>query len=148
MLFLLVRFLDERFVNVRNDTTASDGGLDERIEFLISANGELKMSWGDTLYPVVLRCITSQLEHFSSQILQDGGAIYSRSRPHTSVIGSALLQEAMDSSYGELQTSSGRARGRGFLLSRIRSLLGGHVAVFLGEPKWAGKGKVSLPTAT
>jgi hypothetical protein len=39
---------NERFVNVRNDTTPSDGGFNQAVELLISTNGELKMARCDT----------------------------------------------------------------------------------------------------
>lgn len=35
-------------VDVRNDTSASNGGLDEKVELLVSPNGELEMSGGDS----------------------------------------------------------------------------------------------------
>lgn len=38
---LLRGLVDERLVNVGDDTTASDGGFDQRVEFLISSDGEL-----------------------------------------------------------------------------------------------------------
>lgn len=41
-------FADERFVDVGNDTTTGDGRLDQAVELLVSANGELKMARCDT----------------------------------------------------------------------------------------------------
>ena len=40
---------DERLVDVRNDTTASNCGFDQAVEFLVSTNSELKMARCDTL---------------------------------------------------------------------------------------------------
>lgn len=40
---------DEKvLVDVGNDTSASNGGLDEQIELLVSSNGELQVPGGDS----------------------------------------------------------------------------------------------------
>ncbi len=52
---LLGGLLDERLVDVRNHTTTSNGGLDEGIQLLITADGELKMARGDTLHLLTLK---------------------------------------------------------------------------------------------
>lgn len=40
---------DQSLVDVRDDTTASDGGLDEGIEFLVTADSELQVAGSNTL---------------------------------------------------------------------------------------------------
>lgn len=42
-------------VDVRDDTTAADGGLDEGVELLITADGKLQVARRDTLHLEVLR---------------------------------------------------------------------------------------------
>lgn len=54
---------DERLVDVGNDTATSDCCLDQAVEFLVSANGELEMARRDALDLQVLRCVSSQLEN-------------------------------------------------------------------------------------
>lgn len=54
---------DERLVDVRNDTTTSDGGLDQAVEFFVSANSELEMARCDTFDFQILGSVTSQLEN-------------------------------------------------------------------------------------
>lgn len=54
---------DERLVNMWNDTATSDGCLNQTVELLVSANGELKMARCDTLDFQILRCVAGQLEN-------------------------------------------------------------------------------------
>jgi hypothetical protein len=64
-------------VDVRDNTTASNGCLNEGVQLFVSANSELQMARGDALYLEVLACVTSQLEYFSGKVLQDSSAVYS-----------------------------------------------------------------------
>lgn len=66
---LLGRLVDERRVDVRNNSSISDGSFDEGVKFFIPPDGKLQMSWGYTLYLQILACITCQLQHFCSRIL-------------------------------------------------------------------------------
>ena len=50
-------------MNVGNDTTTGDGGLDKGVELLISSDGELQMSGRDTLHLQVLRGVACQLQY-------------------------------------------------------------------------------------
>lgn len=58
---------DERFVDVRNDTTSGDGRLDQAVEFFVSTNGELKMARCDTFDFQVLGGVTGQFENLSKE---------------------------------------------------------------------------------
>ena len=51
------------FVDVRNDTTASNGGLDEGVQFFVTTDGKLQMSGSDTLHLQILGGVTGQLEN-------------------------------------------------------------------------------------
>lgn len=66
-LFGTALLADERFMDVGNDATSGDGSLDQAVEFLVSANGELKMARGDTLDFQVLRSVAGQLENLKIQ---------------------------------------------------------------------------------
>lgn len=68
----LGRLHDQSLVDVGDDTTAGDGGLDEGIEFLVTADGKLQVARGDALDLQVLAGVTSELKHLSSQVLEDG----------------------------------------------------------------------------
>lgn len=57
---------------MRQDTTESDGGADQRIQLFVTANGELEMTRRDTLDFEILGSIASEFEYFGSQVLEDG----------------------------------------------------------------------------
>ena len=59
----------QRAVNVGDDTTAGDRGLDERVELLVTANGELQVAGGDTLDLEVLGRVARKLEHLGGEVL-------------------------------------------------------------------------------
>ena len=93
-------------MNVRDNSTTSNGGLDEEIEFLVTSDSQLQMSGGDSSDFEVLGSVTSQLKHLSSQVLQDSCGVDGSSRSHSVTGRDSALQESMDSSDGELKTSS------------------------------------------
>ena len=69
---------DEKvLVDVGDDTTTSNGSLDEEIELFITADGQLKMSGGDPPDFEVLGGIASELKNLSSEILKDGSSVNS-----------------------------------------------------------------------
>lgn len=57
----------------RELSSASDGGLDEAVELLVSLDCQQQVSWSDSLDTVVLRNVACQLEDFGSDVFQDGG---------------------------------------------------------------------------
>ena len=66
----------ESSVDVRDDTTASDGGFDEGIKLLVTSDCKLQMSWGDSLDLEILGSVTSELQDLSGQVLKDSSAVY------------------------------------------------------------------------
>lgn len=53
--FALAGLSDEKvLVDVGDDSTASNGGLDEEIEFFVTSDGKLKMSGGDSSHLEIL----------------------------------------------------------------------------------------------
>jgi len=65
----LALLADEGLVDVGDDTTARDGGLDQRVQLLVTADGQLKMSGGDPLDLEILGSVAGQLQHLGSQVL-------------------------------------------------------------------------------
>jgi hypothetical protein len=59
----------QRAVDVRDDTAAGDRGLDERVQLLVTANGELQVAGGDALHLQILRGVAGQLEHLGGEVL-------------------------------------------------------------------------------
>lgn len=64
--------VDERLVDVRDDTTTGNGSLDQGVQFFVTPNGQLQVTRRDTLDLQILAGISGQLQDLSSQILQDG----------------------------------------------------------------------------
>ena len=58
----LALLANEGLVNVGNDTTASNGSLDEGVQLFVTTDGELQVTGSDTLHLQVLGCVTGQLE--------------------------------------------------------------------------------------
>lgn len=77
-LLLLLDLQQQRTVDVRQDTAESDGGTNESVELLVTANGELQMTGRNTLDLEILGSVAGQLEYFGGQVLEncsdvDGG---------------------------------------------------------------------------
>ena len=98
---------DKSLVDVRDDTTTSNSGLDQRVELLITFYSEEEMSRGDSLDLEVLRGVTSELKNLSGEVLEDGGRVDGRGGADSAVGTDAGLEESVDSSHGELEQVSG-----------------------------------------
>lgn len=60
-------------VDVGQNTTLGDSDVTEQlVQLLVVADGELEMTRNDTGLLVVASSVTSQLEDFSSQVLEHG----------------------------------------------------------------------------
>lgn len=63
-------------VNVWKNTTLGDCDVTkELVQLLVVADGELKVTWDDTGLLVVTSSVTSQLEDFSSQVLENSSEV-------------------------------------------------------------------------
>lgn len=74
-LLLLLHLEQQRAINVWQDTSKGDSGTDERVEFLVSTDGELEMTRRNTLDFQILGCIARKLEYFSGQVFKYGGKV-------------------------------------------------------------------------
>lgn len=99
----LVRLDDEGLVDVGNDTTAGNSGLDESVELLVTSDGEKQMSGGDSLDLEVLGGVTSELENLGGEVFKDGSTVDGRGGTDSAVGAHSALQESVDSTDGELQ---------------------------------------------
>jgi len=99
----LLALADKRLVDVGDDTTAGNGGLDESVELLVTTDGELQVAGGDTLDLQVLGGVTGKLEDLSGQVLEDGSAVDGSSSTDTTTSVAAVLEEAVDTADGELE---------------------------------------------
>ena len=101
-LLSLGTLVDKRLVDVRDNSSSCDGSLDQGIEFLISTNCKLKMSWCDTLYLKILTCVTSKFEYFCGEVFKDSRSVYSSRCSHTLTGLYRALQETVYTTYWEL----------------------------------------------
>ena len=68
LLLALGGLVDERLVNVRDDTTAGNGGLDESVQLFITSNRELQVTRSDTLDLQILASVSRQFQNLCSEI--------------------------------------------------------------------------------
>ena len=68
-LLLLGRLVDQRLVDVRDHAAARDRGLDERVELLVTTDGELQVARGDTLDLEVLGGVSRELKNLGGEVL-------------------------------------------------------------------------------
>lgn len=97
-------------MDVRNNTTSSNGSLDQGVELFITSDGKLQMSWSNSLDFEIFGCVTCKLENLSSQVLKNGSAINCGSSSNSIVSANFALQESMDSSNWELNSKIRKVR--------------------------------------
>merc|ERR1719471_517762 len=101
---------DEGLVDVGDDSTSGNGGLDQGVQLLVSSDGELQMARGDSLHLQVLGGVASQLQHLGGEVLQDGRAVHGGGGANTTSSEAPALEVTMDPSDRKLETCSGRSR--------------------------------------
>jgi len=77
---------DEGLVDVGDDSSAGDRGLDQRVQLFVASDRELQVSGRDSLDLQVLRGVSCQFEHLSSKILQDRSCVNRRSSSNSLVV--------------------------------------------------------------
>ena len=95
-----------------DNTATGDGGLDEGVELLVTANGEQQMARRDALHLKILARVTGELEHLSGEVLHDGGSVHGGGGTDTLLGVYTLLEEAVNTTDGELKVGALRARHR------------------------------------
>jgi len=58
-------------MDVRNNTTTSNGRLDESVELFVATDCELQVARGYALNLEVFAGVTSEFKHLSSKVLKD-----------------------------------------------------------------------------
>ena len=93
-------------VDVWQNTTSGNGdSTQELVQFFVVSDGQLKMSWDDSLFLVVTGSVASQLQDFSRQVFQDGSQVdWSSGSNSRSIV--SFSQESVHSADWKLQTSS------------------------------------------
>ena len=85
-----------------DNTTTSDGSLDQSVKFFISSDSQLEMSWCDSLHLKILRSVSCEFENFSCQVLEDRSAVNCGGGTNSGVGTYSALQESMNSTDWEL----------------------------------------------
>ena len=98
---------DEGFVDVRNHTTTSNGGLNQSVKFFVSANGQLQVAWSYSFHLKVLGGVACKFEYLSGEVFKDSGGVDRRCGTYTTVRAHSALQESVDSANRELKRSGG-----------------------------------------
>ena len=86
-----------------NHTTASDGGLDQGIELLVAADGELEVTGSDSLHLEILAGVSGKLEYLSGEILEDSGSVDGGCSADAAARCHSALEESVDSAHRELK---------------------------------------------
>ena len=94
-------------MDVGDDTTTGDGGLDEGVELLVTTDGELEMAGRDTLDLEVLAGVAGELEDLGGQVLEDGGRVDGGGGTDTLGLLDGGLEETVDTTDGELSSLCG-----------------------------------------
>lgn len=89
-------------MDVGDHTTAGDGSLDQGVEFLVSSDGQLQMSWSNSLHLQVLGGVACELKDLSGQVLEDSSSVHGGGSSDSGVGCDSALQESVDSSHWEL----------------------------------------------
>ncbi len=89
-------------MDVGDHTTAGDSSLDQGIEFLVSSDGKLQMSWSNSLDLQVLGGVTCELKDLCGQVLEDSSSVHGGGSSNSGVGCDSALQESVDSSHWEL----------------------------------------------
>jgi len=90
-------------VNERSDTSTSNSSFDKRIQLFVSPDCKGELTGGDAFKTKILGRISSELQNFGSEILQNGSCIHGGFCSNSDVVLRALLQVTMDTADGELQ---------------------------------------------
>ena len=108
----LLALVDQALVDVRDDTTTGDGGLDEGVKLLVTADGELEVARRDALHLQVLGCVTGELKDLGGEVLEDSGGVHSRSTTNALRGARAGLQVPVNTPDRELEAGADRPRHR------------------------------------
>jgi hypothetical protein len=94
-------------MDVWQNTTLGNGDVSkELVQFLVVADGELKMTWDDTGLLVVTSSVSSQLENFSCKVFEDSSEVnWSTSTDTLSIV--SLAEKTVHTTDWESQTGLG-----------------------------------------
>ena len=98
-------------MDVGEDTTLGDGDTAQQlVQLLVVSHGELDVAGHNARLLVIASGVTSELKDLSSEVLEHRGKVHGGTSTHSGSVA-ALLEEAADTSDGELETSLAAAGG-------------------------------------
>lgn len=120
---------EEYGLDVGQYTTLGNGHTgEELVQFLVVADGQLKMTGDDPRLLVVTSGISCQLEDLSGEVLHDGSQVdWCTGSDALAVV--ALAEQTVDTSYGELKPGTA-ATGLGLALCFASFTTSRHFCVF------------------
>ena len=89
-------------MDVRDHSTPGDGGLDQRVELLVTADRELEMARRDTLHLKVLAGVPGELEDLGREVLQYCRRVDRGRCTDPLALLDRVLEETVDTTDGEL----------------------------------------------
>ena len=104
-------------MDVWDNTSAGDRGLDQGVQFFVSSDGELQVARRNTLHLQILAGVSGQFQDLGGEVFQDCRRIHGGRGSHSVALVDGILQESMDTTDRELQTGLGTS-GLGCLLAR------------------------------
>ena len=103
---LLLGLHDKSLVNVGDNTTAGNCSLDQGVELLVTADGQLKVARCYAFNLKVLARVASEFKHLSSQVLKNSGGVHCGSGTNSAVGTDTSLQESVNTTDGELDETN------------------------------------------
>lgn len=101
-LLLLLDLEQERAVDVWQNTTEGDRGVDESIKLLVASDGELQVPGCNALDLEILGSVACQFENFGGQVFQDCCDVDGSFGADAHLVLGSRLEETLDTSAGEL----------------------------------------------
>lgn len=101
-LLLLLNLEQECAVDVRQNTTEGDRGVNESVKLLITSDGELQVSGCNALDLEILGSVTCQFENFGGQVFQHCCDVDGSFGADAHLVLGLRLEETLDTTAGEL----------------------------------------------
>jgi len=101
-LLLLFNLEEECAVDVRQNTTEGDRGVNESIKLLVTSDGELQVSGCDALDLEILGGVACQFENFGGQVFQHCCDVDGSFGADAHLVLSLRLEETLHTTAGEL----------------------------------------------
>jgi hypothetical protein len=84
------------------DTTECDGGANQSVEFLVTADGELQMTRSDALDFEILGRVAGKFEHFGGQVFEHSSQIDGCLGADAGFLSGNVAEMALDTTAGKL----------------------------------------------